>query len=187
LVKRIYFPIVKQVMKNTQNLIAEGLLKQFFGSAAIPGIVTGASQSFHAFELPNSIIEAYVHADYPSAIRVQMIGPTLVADLADSVSGLRDVQFDSMHAVKKSFEAVKTAAASAATTVQDGFAETAPDQLLRGCVFDTAGDCQQLGFGDGLPVVHKSGAFPGPVLFIVYDAASANVSIGNFLFVPKSG
>jgi hypothetical protein len=116
-----------------------------------------------------------------------MIGPTLVADLADSVSGLRDVQFDSMQAVKKSFEAVKTAAASAATTVQDGFAETAPDQLLRGCVFDTAGDCQQLGFGDGLPVVHKSGAFPGPVLFIVYDAASANVSIGNFLFVPKSG
>ncbi|MDX1653941.1 MAG: putative Ig domain-containing protein [Candidatus Competibacteraceae bacterium] len=185
LVKKHYYPIVKQVLKNTQNLVAEGLIKTFFDPAAIPGIVTGASQSFHTFELGNSIIEAYTHAAHPSGNRVQMIGPTLVADLAAAVDGVRKVRFRTMKQAKAAIKTIKSAAQKTATTFKEGFKEFRPSATLNGCVFDTAPDCRQLGFSDGLPVVHKSGNFPGPVLILVYDGSSGNISIGNFLFFPK--
>lgn len=183
-VKEFYFPIVKQVVKNLQNLAAEGLLQNFFEPAAIPGIVTGASLSFHSFGLGNSIIEAYSWAEHASGNRVQLIGPTLVADLFDAVSGVRDVRFNNAREVRRSVRAVREAATSAAGVVRDGFAEVYPSSTLAGCVFDSAPDCRQLGFTDGFPTVHTGGSFPGPVLFIVYDAVSGNVSIGNFLFFP---
>jgi hypothetical protein len=111
----------------------------------------------------------------------------LRADLFDAVEGVRNVRFNNMKNAKKAFKTIKKASEDAAGVLRDGFKEVTPSQTLNGCVFDSASDCRQLGFTDGLPVVHNDGNFPGPVLFLVYDAVSGNVSIGNFLLFPKSG
>lgn len=185
IIKDLYLGIVKKVVKLSQNLVAEGLVRRFTDSTSIPGIVTGASQSFHAFESGHSIIEAFSAADFPDGHVVQLIGPSLVSDIASAVSGVAGVRFNSRKAVKESVKRVRSAAEGATAAPRAQFKQTTPDQLLNGCVFSTVPGCQQLGFSQGLPVVHTDGGFPAPVLLIVHDVVGGNVSVGSFLFYPN--
>ena len=184
-VRKLYFPIVQQVLKNTQNLIAEGLIETFLDPYAIPGIVTGASQSFHTFGLGNSIIEAFSYADHGSGNRLLMIGPTVLSDIAEAVNGVLGARFTDMKSAASAFKSLRGAAKSA-EDAKNGVKELTASATLNGCVFDNESGCRQVVFGDGLPSVHRSGNFPGPVLLVVYDTTTGDISIGNFLFFPKA-
>ena len=185
IVKKLYVPLLKQVVANLQNLAAEGLLRATLDPAALPGIATGASLSFHSFELGHSFVEAPVFAEHPDGVIVALIGPTLVADLATTLNGIRGVRFNSPKAVKDSFKKIKSTAQKAQATLQAEFKQVTPDGLAQGCIFASDPVCQQLLFESGLPVVHTTGGFPGPVLIVVYDAVSGTVALENFLFFPK--
>jgi hypothetical protein len=185
IIKDLYVKIVAKIAKNSQNLIAAGLVRQFSDAVTIPGVVTGASQSFHSFGLGHSIVEAFSDAEFPDGHVVQLVGPTLVADIASALNGVRGVSFKSRKAMKQSVKKVKSAAEGAVAALKAQFKQLTPDQLLPGCVFTTLPGCQQLGFGDGLPVVHTDGAFPAPVLILVHDVVGGNISVGSFLFFPN--
>lgn len=185
IIKRLYLKIVFKVVKLSQNLVAEGLLREFTDAVAIPGIVTGASQSFHVFESGHSIVEAFSAADLPDGHVIQVIGPTLISELASAIAGVRGVRFDSRNAMKRSVKQVKTAAGNAQAVLRQQYQQLTPDQLIRGCVFSSAVGCQQLGITDGLPIVHRDGGFPAPVLLIVHDVVGGNVTVGSFFFYPN--
>ena len=111
----------------------------------------------------------------------------MIADLAEQINQVRGVRFNNMKQVKESIKTVKSAAEGAAATLRAQFKQVVPDETLLGCVFTSTPGCRQLGFGSGLPVVHASGSFPAPVLILVYDAISGQVSVGSFLFFPEAG
>ncbi|HHH46871.1 MAG TPA: PASTA domain-containing protein, partial [Thiotrichales bacterium] len=184
IIKIAYKPILQAILKNAQNLVINELVKALSDVRNIPGIVTGASQSFHIFEANHSIVEAYSYYGYPDGYVVQLVGPTLLSDLGSAVSSLAGVKFSSMKDTVKSLISIKNAA-QALQSVQDQFAEAQPVWVENGCVFDIEPECQQLSFVDGLPVVYKGSNFPAPVLIIVHDIVAGTVSMDNFLFFPK--
>ena len=185
LVKEIYVPILKDIVRNMQNLAIEGITRSVTDVTDIAALVTGASLSFHTFSLGNSIIEAQTTSTHKDGLIVLAIGPTLLGDLSDALSGVQGVQFTTLRDTVESIQQIKNAAEEANEAVQNGYAEFNADSVLDGCVFDNSATCRQLGFSAGIPVVHTSGSFPGPVLLIVYDAVSGQISLGNFLFFPN--
>ncbi|PIE38478.1 MAG: hypothetical protein CSA53_04185 [Gammaproteobacteria bacterium] len=188
LIDKVYKSALIDIIKNTQNLILAGLVRELMPVQDIPGIITGASLSFHVAERGNSIVEAYSYFPYPDAYTVYLVGPTLLADLAEVLNSISDLQFTSMAAAADSFASVREAAETAQETLGDGFAVAYPEWVENGCALDTVNpECQQLLFGEGLPSVHKDGSFPGPVFIVVQDAVSGQISIGNFLFMPSDG
>ena len=184
-IKELYIPIVTKILANTQNLALEGLIKAVMTPQAIPGISTGASQSFHTFDLGNSLVEVYGASEFPKGYAVQMIGPTLATDLYSALSGVLNVSFSSPKEAINALNTIRDAVDNANAALQQGYKEPVPTGVIRGCLFDNATDCNELLFENGLPAVHHDGSFPGPVLFIVYDVVSGQISIGNYLFFPK--
>jgi hypothetical protein len=185
IIKDLYFGIVKDLIRKSQNLIAEGVLLAYTDSVAIPGIVTGASLSFHSFQSGHSIVEAFSAGQFASGHEVQVVGPELVAKIFDAIKGVKDVRFSSMKEAHKAVKTIKSAVAGVSAALKEQYKIVYPDQLMTGCVFIGAPNCQQLGFSAGLPVVHTSGGFPAPVLLIVHDTVGGNMSVGSFLFFPN--
>jgi beta-lactam-binding protein with PASTA domain len=185
IVKDLYLPIVVKIVKNSQNLILNSLIKQFITALDIPGITTGASLSFHSFESGHSVIEAYSTFGYPSAYTVHLVGPTLISDLGSVINQIRGLNFSSMRQSIESFKRVKETADQAEQTLLDGFKTAHPVWVENGCIFTTEPECQQLLFDAGLPIVHADGQFPAPVLIVLQDTVSSQISIGTFLFFPN--
>jgi len=185
IIKTLYKPILEAILKNAQNLVIEGLVKATSEVRDIPGIVTGASQSFHSFKMGYSIVEAYSYYGYPEGYIVQLVGPTLLSDMVSALSNLKGVKFSSMKDTLKSVAQIKRTAKEATELLQEQFVQTQPVWVENGCVFDGDPECQQLSFDDGLPVVYKGSKFPAPVLIIVYDVVAGTVALDNFLFFPK--
>ncbi|MEW8349262.1 MAG: putative Ig domain-containing protein [Candidatus Thiodiazotropha taylori] len=185
IIKDLYMKIVVKIVKNSQNLVLNNLIKQFLPALDIPGITTGASLSFHSFESGHSVIEAYSTFGYPSAYTVHLIGPTLISDLTEVINQIRGLNFSSMRESIESFKKVKETADQAEQTLQAGFKTAHPVWVQNGCIFTTQPECQQLLFDAGLPIVHADGQFPAPVLIVLQDSVSSQISIGTFLFFPN--
>lgn len=191
IVKYYYKPILKKVMANTRNLQVANLLSKHLSPSPIYGVGTGASQSFHIFEAGYSFLEAQTYGADPRSNFVMMIGPEFLADLANGISavggGMRGVS-----AAKSRIQSLKAAGKAVAgfggliKALSGGVASGLPDQTLSDCVFDNHPACQQLVFSNGFPSVHQKFPFPGPVLFVIYDATTGKISVGNFLFMPKA-
>lgn len=190
IIKKLYVPIIRKVVANMQNLALAGAIKAVAEPDAIPGIVSGASLSFHGFHLGHSIIEAQTYASDPRSNYVIMLGPTVLVDMATALTKISKAS-NSLSASKARIKnlmaagKVVTSSHGLLTGLKDGVASGLPDDMLKGCVFDNSLLCQQMGFSAGFPSVHQNGAFPGPVLFLVYDASSGKTSIANFLFMPR--
>ncbi len=184
IIKNYYFPIVKKIVFHMQNLVLEDLIRQLITVESIPGIVTGASLSFHSFALGNSIIEADTAAEFPDGNIVLLIGPTLLADVQAALNGL-NVSFGSLREVREAYENVRDTAQAARDAVAQNYQQLTPDQSVNGCVFSTVPGCRQLGISNGIPTVSTEGAFPAPVLILAYNATTGELSIGNFLFYSR--
>lgn len=182
IIKDFYFPIVKQIIISMQNLVLQGLIRQFTTAENIPGIVTGASLSFHTFKLGNSIIESDTASKNSDGNIVLLIGPTLLSDLANALSGISGVTFNSVKQAKKSLKTVKKTGEDAVAVLQSGFKQITPHESMRGCIFSGLSSCRQIAVSDGIPSVYTDGKFPAPVLMIQYNAVQGTMSIGNFLF-----
>lgn len=185
LIKDLYVPIVKKIAFRMQNLVLADLLEDNFAVDNLPGIVTGASLSFNSFSLGHAVVESENAADTADGNIVLMIGPTLLADLAAALNNL-SVSFSSVRAAKESFDNIRETADMAQDAVNRNFRQLTPDETANGCVFSVVPGCRQMGFSQGLPTVYTEGSFPAPVLLLHYNAATAKVSIGNFLFFPLS-
>lgn len=184
IIKNYYFPIVKKVVFHMQNLVLEGLIRQLIAVQDIPGIVTGASLSFHSFKLGNSIIESNSAAEFPDGNIVILIGPTLLADVQAALSGL-GVSFGNLREVREAYENVRDTAQAARDALSQNYTQLIPDQSVNGCVFSGVIGCRQLGFSDGIPSVYGTGQFPAPVLMLVYNAVTGEISLGNYLFFSR--
>lgn len=182
IIKNFYVPIVKKIVINMQNLVLQGLIRQFTTAENIPGIVTGTSLSFHSFKLGNSIMESVTASRNNDGNIVMLIGPTLLADLANALSGVSGVNFTSMKQAKKSIKAVKKSGKEAVAALNTGFKLITPNQSINGCVFTNLSTCRQIAISSGFPSVYTDGKFPAPVLMIQYNAVQGTMSIGNFLF-----
>ena len=184
IIKNYYFPIVKKVVFHMQNLALEGLLRQLLTVESIPGVVTGASLSFHSFSFGNSIIESNTAAEFTDGNIVLLIGPTLLTSVQSAISGL-NVSFGSLRELREAYENVRDTAQAAQNEVMQNFAQLTPDQSVNGCVFSNVSGCRQLGFSNGMPTVYVEGTFPAPVLVLVYNAVTGELSIDNYLFFSR--
>jgi hypothetical protein len=101
------------------------------------------------------------------------------------INQIRGLNFSSMRQSIESFKRVKETADQAEQTLQAGFKTAHPVWVENGCIFTTEPECQQLLFDAGLPIVHADGQFPAPVLIVLQDSVSSQISIGTFLFFPN--
>jgi outer membrane protein assembly factor BamB len=179
--------IIISVGRMTVNIVAEEHVRRVVPSAEIPGLVTGASASFHRFEMGHSIVEAISSGNLPEGHRIQLIGPELITKVGLQIAGILKT-FDSRASMAKSIANLLKGAKAAYkldSILEKEFKEIAPGQLMNGCVYSNDPNCVQLGVSEGLPDVYEIGNLPAPVLIVVYDVVGGNISVGNFAFFAK--
>jgi hypothetical protein len=90
LVKDYYGPIIWKVVASGAGLAAQGLLREagITGETAMAGIVTGASQSFHIFEAPDTFLELIGASELPEETQVWILGPSAIASAIVQIRGL---------------------------------------------------------------------------------------------------
>ncbi len=187
IISDFYFPYLGQVARAMGIVIAADLLQPFVNGGSIVGIVTGASQSIHVFEIPNSVIEGFGFDPRISPNNaVTMVGPSLISAVSDAIQGLpgasdfKDVNsaFDAAQTQIESANAIGTAWKEANSVPNGGVA--------RGCILDGTPGCRQLIYSDGITSVYQASglSLPAPVLIIARNLESGNNAVFIANFVP---
>ncbi|PVV17345.1 MAG: hypothetical protein B6D78_18935 [gamma proteobacterium symbiont of Ctena orbiculata] len=182
---KVYDPLLKTTKLNAKSIVIENLARDTSPVRDISGIITGASQSFHSFEVDNPIIEAYSTLFHSNGYVVHLIGPPAFSTLEFILQRLSSSNQGGMVEALELFNELRETAGSVATNLQDGYSTITPSSVENGCFFDAAPDCRQLLFSSSLPVVHASGTFPASVVIVVQDLVTGEISIGDFIFFPS--
>jgi FAD/FMN-containing dehydrogenase len=159
----------------------------WIGSEGMLGIVTGASQAIHVFEISNSVIEGFGFDTKLSPNNaVTMVGPSLIDAVSNVVSGLsgasdlKDINsiLDAARSQIDNADALGTAWKEANSIPNGGVA--------RGCILDGTPECRQLVYSDGFASVYQGGglSLPAPVLIIANNLESGNWAVFVANFVP---
>ncbi|HSE62637.1 MAG TPA: FG-GAP-like repeat-containing protein [Thermoanaerobaculia bacterium] len=207
LVKKLYMGAIKHVAYSAAALILRNLLRSYFNTGALSGIVTAASLSFHIFETDYSTIEVLgTDWKHPQNTQVLIIGPTAI----DLISGLKDKILDlkkkvnntsadidkakNSDEIKSVFEGIRDSLSSA---IDAGFELAAAfdsrnfmaDLAYRGCLLDNSPACNTLVYKRGFQPVHvcheNELCLPAPVFVIVWSTVDGGVGIDTFNFFPK--
>ena len=187
IVSDFYVPYLGQVARALGVVIAADLLQPYVNGGSIVGIVTGASQAIHVFEIPNSVIEGFGFDPKLSPNNaVTMVGPSLIDAVTNVVSGLpgasdfKDINsiLDAAQTQIENADAVGTAWKEANSIPNGGVA--------RGCILDGTPGCRQLIYSDGFASVYQAGglSLPAPVLIITRNLESGNNAVFIANFVP---
>ncbi|MDA0738513.1 MAG: PASTA domain-containing protein [Nitrospirae bacterium] len=180
LIKSMYIPHITRLLSSTAILAEANALREEQGAQDLVGIITAASLSLHIFETENSVIEVAGVSNDARAFQVQVIGPDKYQVWLDFVTGA-----EKPGSVKEAAELAK-AAGDAAADSQNGTQTAVANNILRGCILEQNLSCSQLVLGFGFPVVHKSGAFPGPVIVILRDVSAGKLYASVYAFFPKN-
>lgn len=190
ILKDTYLPYLGEVAWAMGVVAAADLLQEYANAGAIVGIVSGASQSFHAFHIPNSVVEGFGFDPTLSPNNaVTMIGPSLLEAASDAASGLSSA--GDIKDVNSAMDAIQTQLdnASALDAAWDD-ANSIPMGVTRGCLLVTTPGCRQLHYPDGFASVYDAEGLlnlPAPVLIIVRNLESGGTAVFVANFVAYEG
>ena len=188
LMNRMYGSFLYQLIRNAATIAGADLLQNFVNDTAITGLITGSSVAIHAFELPNSVIEGFgFNTQLAEANHVFIIGPTLIEAVLDilrmDLPSAED--FKDLNDVEDKVNEVVDLGNALNEAFND--ANSSPDEVLRGCLFDNHPACHQLVYGNGIKSVYTAtGGFdlPAPVVFIITNLGAPGgmgVYVANFV------
>ncbi len=185
LIKKIYVPLIQQLLKSGLILAGEDLLKQYANAGELVGVISAGSVSIHIFDAPNSVIEGLgLNGTLPEASQVLMVGPDAINAVQDAITNLGGIEIKNLNDLQGAFKTI----ADAARSVEDAFnkANSTPKATYRGCLFDPSPDCLQLIYPDGFASVYKSTGLPipAPVLIVVRNVSTGNFDVTLANFVP---
>ena len=192
----------KNMVSAAQHQVAIGLamikLANFYRvslkTEELPGIVAGASFSYHAFRSGWSFVEAtHLNIKYPRLNFVSFIGP----DTASAVVGLMDAL------ISADFTSLASSAKAALEIANNAIDLPTLSTELRhngvqrtslaapGCVFTTDPTCNQLVYPSGINTVYTYVAgsgfrVPQPVIVLVRSPFTGRYSLGLPLFFPEN-
>jgi len=186
IIKDIYVPHIWRVAGMMGAVIAADLLETYANAGAVSGLITGASQTLHAFHIAPSVIEGVGFDPTLSPNNaVVMIGPGLFEAAATAAEALNGAA--SVEDVNSAFDAVQDVLDNAdqPESAWDE-ANSIPMGVKTGCVLDNTPGCSQLVFPDGFASVHDASGplnLPGPVLIIVRNLKTSGwaVFVANFV------
>ena len=184
----MYGSFIYQLIRNAATIAGADLLQNFVNNTAITGLITGSSVAIHAFELPNSVIEGFgFNTQLAEANHVFIIGPTLIEAVLDilrmDLPSAED--FKDLNDVEDKVNEVVGLGNALNEAFND--ANSSPDEVLRGCLFDNHPACHQLVYGNGIKSVYTAtGGFdiPAPVVFIITNLGAPGgmgVYVANFV------
>jgi len=186
LVNEIYGPIMQEVSRMIVIVAANGLLQQFTNIASLEGLITGASQSFHAFNLGGSVIEGFgFNRDDASRNDVFLVGPAAVSALQSALGGLQ-CKPSNIHSIQDVYNCLKSVV-DAVQTIQGGYeqAHQPADSIQAGCILDfgESFSCSELVYNSGFKDVNDT-HFPSPVLVLVHNMDTGSWASIVVNFVP---
>jgi hypothetical protein len=187
IISDFYVPYLGQVARMLGAVIAADLLQTYANFGAISGIITGASQSIHVFEIQPSVIEGLGFDPTLSPNNaVIMVGPALLDAVSDAASALSSAR--SIKDVNSAFDAIN-GILDAADGLNDAWsdANSIPMGVVSGCILDNSPGCSQLIYPNGFTSVYKKDgglSLPGPVLIITRNLVSGGSAIFVANFVP---
>ncbi len=189
LMNDLYGSFIYQLIRNAVSIAAADLLQNFTNNTSVTGLITGSSVSIHAFKLPNSVIEGFgFNTQLAEANHVFIIGPDLIEAVSNLLNGgLPSVQdFLDLNSLSDNINGV----IEGGTAVNEAFndANSSPEDVLRGCLFDNHPACHQLVYPDGITSVYTAtGGFdiPAPVIMIVTNLGQeGGMGVYVATFVP---
>jgi len=189
IIKDFYVPYLGEVARAMGQIIAADLLQTYANAGAIVGIVTGASQSIHVFEIAPSVVEGFGFDPTLSPNNaVTMVGPSLFDAVSDAAGGLPSASdFKDLNSV---FDAIQGQIDNANAIEQAwNDANSVPNGIARGCILDGTPGCRQLIYPNGFTSVYVSDgglSLPAPVLIFVRNLESGANAVFVAAFVPTS-
>ena len=177
--KKLYVPYIKGLTSSALVLDQAGLLQEEKSPVELTAIITGASQSFHIFDVNGSLIEGVGFNREGRGFRVNVVGPDLYQAVVDVVADANAP--GSMADVLKLASDIESAA-SQGNAAGNRFGKV--NAVISGCFFDQNPACAQLVLGAGFPIVHRNGPFPAPVLVVVQDIVTGQLYSGVYPFFP---
>jgi beta-lactam-binding protein with PASTA domain len=186
LVNEIYGPIMQEVGRMMAVVAANGLLQQFGNFANLEGLITGASQSFHAFNLVGSVIEGEgFNRNNVSRNDVFLVGPAAVSAVTSALGGLQ-CKPSNIHSIQDVYNCLQSIV-DAVQTIQGGYelAHQPADAIENGCILDFGenASCSELVYNAGFKDVNDT-RFPSPVIVIVHNMDTGNWASILVNFVP---
>ncbi len=188
IIRNFYLPYLGEAARMLGAVIAADVMQTYFNAGSIVGIITGASQALHVFEIRPSAIEGFGFDPRLSPNNaVTMIGPSLFEAASTAAGGLAGAT--SAKDVNSVMDAVQSTVdnANALEKAWDD-ANSMPMGVSRGCILDGTPGCRQLIYPDGFASVYEAGglSLPGPVLIIARNLESGGWAVFVANFVPTS-
>jgi len=189
IIKDFYVPYLGDVARAMGQVVAADLLRTYANAGSIVGIITGASQSIHVFEIAPSVIEGFGFDPKLSPNNaVTMVGPSLFDAVSGAASGLPSSS--DFKDLNSAFDAIQ-AQIDNANDLEQAWkdANTTPNGIVRGCILDGTPGCRQLIYPDGFASVYESDgglSLPAPILIIARNLESGSIAVFVAGFVPTS-
>ena len=184
LVNQIYGKILQEVTRMMVILAVNSLLQPYTNGANMEGLISGASLSFQAPNLPGSVIEGEGWNVEPKRNDVYFVGPEAVSAVQGVLTSFDPRGIKSLKDLYDFFDKIVGALQDAGKAYDN--AHKVPDQVnTGGCILDFGenGSCSQLEYDSGFPDVNDT-RFPSPVIVLVHNLDSGVWAQGIFNFVP---
>ena len=184
LVNQLYGKCLQEVTRMMIVLGVNSLLQDYLNSAAMVAIISGGSQSFHAPNLPGSVIEGTGQNTNPKRNDVFFIGPEAVSAVQGLFSAFDPRSVKSRKDLYKFFDGIVKAIEGAGKAYDN--AHKLPSAVYTGgCIMDGGSDpsCSELEYDIGFPDVNDT-RFPSGVIVLYHNLDTGSWSQGIFNFVP---
>ncbi|NKI34565.1 PASTA domain-containing protein [Wenzhouxiangella sp. XN79A] len=189
IIKTVYVPYLGEAARMLGAVAAADLLQTYTNAGALVGIITGASQAIHVFDVAPSALEGFGFDPTLSPNNaVTMIGPALFAAASDAASALSSAS--DVRDVNSAMDAIQ-GVLDAATGLDQAWddANSMPIGVARGCILDGTPGCRQLIYPDGFASVYEADgvlSLPGPVLIVARNLESGSWAVFVANFVPTA-
>jgi len=196
LIQKIYGPFLDQIQKMYLLLAAQQLLNANLPpGAAVEGLITGASQSFHVYHQPDSEIEVtgnFTLAEAQAA-DVYLIGGAAVNTVTGLITTLGDVR--NIHSWRDLYNFYK-AVIDKVESIPDAIAlaHQQPDSFIQtgfndgGCLSSLADSCIEMHYSSGFNYVGSGGPIniePVIILVRINDPTQPGYGSNIFNFVGR--
>ncbi len=186
IVTDVYGPILHDLARVAAILAIDGLLNQFVNNMNLPGIITGASLSFHVFNAGGSVIEVNgANRTLPERSDVFLVGSAAIAAVEGVFSALDPSSIEDLDDVWEFFEGVVDAMEAAGEAAET--ANQLPSSVFPSCILSSSSTCVELVYPAGFnSVITCSGfvCFPQPVLILVHNLDTGTWAFDLFNFTP---